>query len=50
MYMYIYIYIYMYIYILIMSLDKASDSFKEKGIHWKHNSTKCTGFGKSLFY
>ena len=33
-----------------MSFDKASDNFKEKGIHWKHNFTKCTGIGKSPFY
>ena len=25
-----------------MSSDKALDSYKEKGIHWNPNLTKCT--------
>ena len=39
-----------YIYIHILSSDKALDSYKEKGIHWNPNLTKCTGIGKSLLY
>ena len=33
-----------------MSSDKALDSYKEKGIHWSLNLTKCSGIGKSLLY
>ena len=33
-----------------MSSDKALDSYKEKGIHWNLNLTKCIGIGKSLLY
>ena len=31
----------------IMSSDKALESYKEKGIHWNPNLTKCTGIGTS---
>ena len=33
-----------------MSSDKVLDGYKEKGIHWNPNLTKCTGIGKSLLY
>ena len=39
-----------YIYIDIKSLDKALDSYKEKGIHWNLNLTKCTWILKYLLY
>ena len=42
------IYIYTYTNIYVNSSDKALDSYKEKGIHWNVNLTKCTGIGKSL--
>ena len=42
------IYIYKYTNIYVKSSDKALDSYKEKGIHWNVNLTKCTGIGKSL--
>ena len=44
------IYIHIYINKYIKSSDKALDSYKEKGIHWNLNLTKCTGIGKSLLY
>ena len=36
-------YIYIYTQVYNKSLDKALDSYKEKGIHWNLNLTKCTG-------
>ena len=39
-----------YIYIDIKSLDKALHSYKEKGIHWNLNLTKCTWILKYLLY
>ena len=44
------IYLHIYINKYIKSSDKALDSYKEKGIHWNLNLTKCTGIGKSLLY
>ena len=38
------------IYIDIKSLDKALDSYKEKGIHLNLNLTKCTWILKYLLY
>ena len=38
------------IYIDIKSLDKALHSYKEKGIHWNLNLTKCTWILKYLLY
>ena len=34
----------------IKSLDKALHSYKEKGIHWNLNLTKCTWILKYLLY
>ena len=44
------IYIHIYINKYIKSSDKALDSYKEKGIHWNLNLTKCTWILKYLLY